>query len=172
MPTERGHHSWCALTDDNHRGACEAVAENKIIHREARPKAASPVPAVEDRERLDRAIREHFWIIDGENVRIDMTVEDFTARVGAVLAGVSPVGEVPWWVPVEGDREPFWNRRWALFEDEDHRFCIVTQDDAAEYVVWPEMGEQDVRRVIDAHNTVLNAAQAGVSQPKTEEENR
>ena len=57
------------------------------------------------------------------------------------------------------DAAPFWNRRWAMFEDEDHQFCVVTDDDAAEYVVWPEMGERDVRRVVDAHNTVLNVAQ-------------
>jgi uncharacterized protein YbdZ (MbtH family) len=56
------------------------------------------------------------------------------------------------------DVEPFWNRRWAVFEDEDHRFCIVTDDEAAEYVVWPEMGLDDVQRVVSAHNTVLNVA--------------
>jgi hypothetical protein len=39
---ERGHHSWCALSDDNHRGPCEAVAENKVIHREPRPRLAQP----------------------------------------------------------------------------------------------------------------------------------
>jgi hypothetical protein len=54
--------------------------------------------------------------------------------------------------------EPFWNRRWAVFEDEDHSWCVVTEDDAAEYVVWPEMTEADVRRVVNAHNTVLNVA--------------
>jgi hypothetical protein len=55
---------------------------------------------------------------------------------------------------------PFWNRRWAVLEDEDNRLCVVTDDDSADYVVWPEMDERDVQRVVDAHNTVLGVAKA------------
>jgi hypothetical protein len=52
---ERGHHSWCALSDDNHRGPCEAVAENKVIHREPRPRLAQPAAEYERLALIEQA---------------------------------------------------------------------------------------------------------------------
>jgi hypothetical protein len=44
--------------------------------------------------------------------------------------------------------------RWAVFEDEDHVFRIVTEEEGDD-VTWPEMDDKDCERVVAAHNAIL-----------------
>ena len=48
-------------------------------------------------------------------------------------------------------------RRWAVFEDEDHVFMAVTED-GGDHVTWPEMGEDDVERMVKEHNDSIAEA--------------
>jgi hypothetical protein len=52
-----GHWNWCALSDTDHEGGCEAVAENTVLHTEPRPTPQPPRPLSAEEE---ARIRE-FW---------------------------------------------------------------------------------------------------------------
>jgi hypothetical protein len=47
-------------------------------------------------------------------------------------------------------------RRWAVFEDEDHTFCVVTEK-TGDMVTWPEMTEADCDNVVAEHNAAVEA---------------